>query len=122
MHTFELNENNFLIFAIKNYDVHGCIGITDLEEDLKRFKYLKRLFRRYHLENVLVERLILNHLIVLFNVFGDATSLMLLYKIDQKYWSYLKTFLIYLNRMTMDDIPEVQLDANIANALRKING
>lgn len=122
MQPFELNDNNFLLFAIKHYDVHGCVGITDLEEDLKRFKYLKRLFRRYHLENVLVERLILNHLIVLYNVFGEATTLMLLYKIEQRYWSYLKTFLLYLNRMTIDDIPDVGLDSNIANTLRKING
>ena len=95
--------------------------MSDLEEDLKRFKYIKRLFRRYETTDVLSERLILNHLIVLYNVFGNDTSLMLLYKVEKKYWSYLKTFLVYLNRMTMDDIPDISLDLNVAAALRKIN-
>ena len=70
---------------------------------------------------MLSERLILNHLIVLYNVFGENTSLMLLYKVEKKYWSYLKTFLVYLNRMTMDDIPEIPLDLEVAAALRKID-
>ena len=92
------------------------------EEDLKRFKYIKRLFRRYVTTDVLSERLILNHLIVLYNVFGNETTLMLLYKLENKYWSYLKTFLVYLNRMTVDDIPEIPLDLNIARTLRNIDG
>jgi len=96
--------------------------MSDLEEDLKRFKYIKRLFRRYVTTDVLSERLILNHLIVLYNVFGNETTLMLLYKLENKYWSYLKTFLVYLNRMTVDDIPEIPLDLNIARTLRNIDG
>jgi len=119
---FELNDDNFLIFAIKNYDNRGCLGMSDLEEDLKRFKYIKRLFRRYETTDVLSERLILNHLIVLYNVFGSETTLMLLYKLENKYWSYLKTFLVYLNRMTVDDIPEVSLDLKVARTLRNIDG
>jgi hypothetical protein len=118
---FELNDDNFLIFAIKNYDNPGCLGMSDLEEDLKRFKYIKRLFRRYETTDVLSERLILNHLIVLYNVFGNEASLMLLFKVEKKYWSYLKTFLVYLNRMTMDDIPEIPLDIKVASELRKIS-
>lgn len=118
---FELNDDNFLIFAIKSYDNRGCLGMSDLEEDLKRFKYIKRLFRRYETTDVLSERLILNHLIVLYNVFGENTSLMLLYKVEKKYWQYLKTFLVYLNRMTVDDIPDVPLDLQVATALRKID-
>jgi hypothetical protein len=96
--------------------------MSDLEEDLKRFKYIKRLFRRYETTDVLSERLILNHLIVLYNVFGNETTLMLLYKLENKYWSYLKTFLVYLNRMTVDDIPEVSLDLKVARTLRNIDG
>lgn len=115
---FELNDDNFLIFAIKNYDNPGCLGMSDLEEDLKRFKYIKRLFRRYEMTKVLSDRLILNHLIVLFNVFGSETSLMLLFKVERKYWSYLKTFLVYLNRMTMEDLPDVVLDLEVARVLR----
>jgi len=58
----------------------------------------------------------------LYNVFGNETTLMLLYKLENKYWSYLKTFLVYLNRMTVDDIPDVPLDLQVAAALRKIDG
>jgi hypothetical protein len=118
----ELNDDNFLIFAIQHYDSPGCIGMADIEEDLQRFKYLKRLFRKYHTTKVLSERLILNHIIVLYNVFGEEATIMLLYKINKNYWNYLKTFLLYLNRMSPDDLPEISVDLNIANTLRKING
>ena len=89
---------------------------------LKRFKYLKRLFRKYDVSKVLSERLILNHIIVLYNVFGDEAAVLLLYKIDKKYWSYLKTFLLYLNRMSPEDLSEIPVNLDIANTLRKING
>jgi hypothetical protein len=95
--------------------------MSDLEEDLKRFKYIKRLFRRYAATGNMSERLILNHIIVLYNVFGDAATLMLLFKLnEQNYWSYLKTFLIFLNRMTPDDLPDVTVDLKIAKLLRGI--
>ena len=95
---FELNDDNFLIFAIKSYDNRGCLGMSDLEEDLKRFKYIKRLFRRYETTDVLSERLILNHIIILNNLFGtEAATKMLFYKIDKKFWPQLKTFLVFLN-------------------------
>lgn len=117
----DLNDDNFLIFAIKNYDNPSCNGMSDLEEDLKRFKYIKRLFKRYENTDVLSERLVLNHLIVLYNVFGNAATKMLFYKIEQKYWSYLKTFLVFLNRMTDSSLIEVTLDQRIVKKLRELN-
>lgn len=117
----ELNDDNFLIFAIKNYDNPSCNGMSDLEEDIKRFKYLKRLFKRYENTDVLSERLIINHIVILYNVFGDAATQMLFYKIEPKYWSYLKTFLVFLNRMTDQSMVSVNLDANIVRTLRKLD-
>lgn len=117
----ELNNDNFLIFAIKNYDNPSCNGMSDLEEDLKRFKYIKRLFRRYESTGVLNERLILNHLIVLYNVFDNAATKMLFYKIEKKYWSYLKTFLVFLTRVPENSMLDVTLDKNIVLKLRELH-
>ena len=117
----ELNDDTFLIFAIKNYDNPGCSGMSDLEEDIKRFKYIKRLLRRYQNTSVLNERLIINHIIVLYNVFGDSATTMLFYKLEKQYWSYLKTFLVFLNRVKPEEKVEVMLDMNIIETLRKLN-
>jgi hypothetical protein len=116
-----LNNDTFLIFAIKNYDNPSCNGMSDLEEDVKRFKYLKRLLKRYENTDVLSERLIINHIIVLYNVFGQVTTEMLFFKIEEKYWSYLKTFLVFLNRMTDSNLPHILIDLSVAEKLRKLN-
>jgi len=79
-----LTHENFLIYAIKNYDNPNCRGLHDFYEDLKRFKYLKRLFKRYEKTGRLNERLILNHLIILYNVFGPFATSMLFYKVEKK--------------------------------------
>jgi hypothetical protein len=100
----QLNEDNFLIYAIKNYYSPGSLGMKDLEEDLKRFKYIKRLLNRYAKDGEVSERLILNHLVVLYNVFGDATTDMLFYKLDKQYWPELKTYLVYLHRMPLETV------------------
>ena len=101
--------------------------MDDFEEDMKRFKYLKRLFRRYERTNVLNDRLILNHLIVLYNVLDQAATPLLFFKIDKQHWSMLKTFLVFLNRMPIESIvtggvrgDDIQLDYEIINILRKI--
>lgn len=117
----DVNDENFLEFAIRNYDNPSCNGISDLEEDLKRFKYLKRLFRRYEVSGVLNERLILNHLIVLYNVFGNAATQMLFHKIEQRYWSELKTFLVFLNRITDRSLVQITLDKNVVEKLRGLH-
>lgn len=121
-----LTEDNFLLHAMHHYDNSQCTSITEFEEDLKRFLYLKKLFYRYKINNDLKERLILNHIIVLFNLFGDITSKMLFMKIDKDSWESLTTFLVYLERMP-ENIPEygiklshIQLDEFIIKSLREI--
>ena len=123
----ELNEENYLVYALKNYNSPECSGMDDFEEDVKRFKYLKRLFRRYERSGVLNDRLILNHLIVLYNVFDKAATSLLFYKIDNEHWSILKTFLVFLNRMPMEQIvtggvrgDDIQLDMKVIKILREI--
>jgi hypothetical protein len=94
-----LCDDNFVIFAMKAYDKPNCI-MSEFEEDLKRIKYVKRLIRRYKITGELKERLILNHLIILTNVFGVESSVrMLFYKLDKEDYDILKTFLLFLNFM-----------------------
>jgi hypothetical protein len=94
-----LTDDNFLIYAIKCYDKPNCI-MSEFEDDLKRLKYIRRLIKRYRATSDLKERLILNHIIVLSNVFGtEAAVRMLFFKVDKKDYHILKTVLIYLNYM-----------------------
>lgn len=94
-----LNDDNFMLYAMKCYDKPNAI-VSEFEEDLKRIKYVKRLIKRYKATGELKERLILNHIIILSNVFGiEATVRMLFYKIDSSDYSILKTFLLFLNYM-----------------------
>lgn len=115
----DLNDDNFLMFAMKSYDSPNCI-MSEFEEDLKRIKYIKRLIKRYKTTGELKERLILNHLIILSNVFGTKNSVrMLFYKIDEEDYDILKTFLIFLEYM-----PSVVLGIrgkNINSADVKVN-
>ena len=105
----ELNEENHLLFAIKLYENPHASTMEDFEEDLKRFKYIKRLLKKYVVQGELKHHLILNHLIICFNVFGEGTVPLLFYKIEKEYWSILKTFLVFLNRIP--DYPKSQLDS-----------
>ena len=95
----DLNDNNYLLFAIKNYENPQAITKEDFEDDLKRIKYVKRLLKRYKNTGELRTHLILNHLIVLFNVFGDAAVPLLFFKLDEELWSSTKSFLKFLNRI-----------------------
>ena len=95
----ELNENNYLLFAIKFYDNPQALTREDFEDDLKRIKYVKRLLKRYKNTGVLKTHLILNHLTVLFNVFDDATVPLLFYNLERELWPYIKSFLVFLNRL-----------------------
>ena len=95
----ELNEDNYLLFAIKNYENPQAVTKDDFDDDLNRFKYVKRLLRRYKKTGELKSHLILNHFIVLYNVFGDAATPLLFYKIDKDLWSVTKTFMVFLNRV-----------------------
>lgn len=122
----KLNENNFLLYAMHHYDNPQCHNVQEFEEDMKKFLYLKKLMSRYKNKGELRERLILNHIIVLYNIFGDAATRMLFYKIDESCWDVLATFLVYLNRMP-DSIPEfnivssnITLDEALIKVLREI--
>ena len=117
----ELTEENFEIFAAKNYNNLQCIDIEEFREDLARFKYLKRLLRKYIQTGEIQERLVLNHLIIIYNVFGiEAANKMAFYRIEDELWSALKTFLIYLNYLPENDRIEIPVDMKIAAILRKI--
>jgi len=95
----ELNEGNYLLFAIKFYDNPQAITKDDFEDDLKRIKYIKRLLKRYKNSGELKTHLILNHLTVLFNVFSDAAVPLLFYNLEYELWPYIKSFLIFLDRI-----------------------
>lgn len=116
----ELNSDTFLLFAIKNYDNPGCSGLKEFYDDLKRFKYIKRLFKRYKCTGDLKERLIINHLVVINNLFGPpAAYKMLVFKIDSDYKNELNSFLLYLNMLDgLTD--ETQFDQEILEKLRKL--
>ena len=122
----ELNKNNYLIFAIKFYDNPQSLTKEDFDNDLKRFKYVKRLLNRYkntkNIEDLKVH-LILNHLIVLFNVFNDAAVPLLFYNLDESHWSTIKSFLIFFNRLPefpKTFINTIQEDQNCLSLLRTI--
>ena len=94
----ELNEDNYLLFAIKFYDNPQALTMEDFESDLKRIRYVKRLLKKYKNTGEIKTHLVLNHLIVLFNVFSDATIPLLFYNLDEDLWPPLKSFLLFLNR------------------------
>ena len=114
----ELNDDNFILFAIKNYENPQAVTKDDFDKDLNHFKYIKRLLKRYKNTGELKTHLLLNHFIVLYNIFGDAATPMLFYKIEEDLWSVMKTFVIFLNRLPetpkcfMHDVP-VDLDCLI---------
>ena len=117
----KITPQNVVMYAIKNYDNPQCEGEKEFEDDLKRFKYIKRLLRRYYETGDLKERLLLNHLIVLNNVFSiEAATTLLLYKIQPSYWPALKSFLIYLNSIQEDELKEIEHDESVLDILGKI--
>jgi hypothetical protein len=126
----DLNDDTFLMFAMREYNNMQCTDIEEFYDDLKKIKYIKRLFNSYRNNGQLKERLILNHLIIFYNVFTvQAGTRILFYKIEKDFWSILKTFLIYLDRMPdkIDSIrgeiiltSDIQLDDGIISRLRTI--
>jgi hypothetical protein len=119
----ELNENNFLLFAIKHYENPQAVTKEDFERDLNHFKYIKRLLKRYKKSGELKTHLILNHFIILYNIFGEATTPMLFFKIERELWSSLKSFIIFLNRLPeypKTRIHDIQVDLYCLKELNKI--
>lgn len=120
-----LSDDNFLLYAIKAYDNPSCISIDEFYDDLNRVKYIKRLFNKYDLKKNLKDRLLLNHILVLNNVFGvEACSRILFFKTEPRYHSYLKTFLYFMKilpkKVPEVDIEEIPLDHRIMKVLKEI--
>ena len=127
----DLNEKNFLLYAMKEYDNPQCVQVEEFYDDLKKVKYIKRLLNQYLNEGILKERLLLNHIIVFYNVFPvRSATRMLFLKIEEEFWPILKTFLVYLSYMPeiIDSIngrsilsDEIQLDQHVVDRLRKFD-
>jgi len=116
-----LTESNLLLYAAKHYYNPRFSDIDEFYEDLKRFKYVKRLVNRYLDDKDLSERLILNHLIVIFNAFGIEPSInMLKVKLDERHWPVIKPFLVFLKYITNDQLVGIEMDNRVIEALRKI--
>ena len=116
-----LTSDNIIMFAMKHYDNPSAVDKKEFLDDMKRFKYLKRLFRKYDTSGILKTRLILNHIIVLANVFGvDASTTLMFFKIDRQHWSILKTFLVYLHYMPENDLTNIRINHNVMIELGKI--
>ena len=119
----ELNEDNFLLFAIKNYENPQAVTKEDFDKDLNHFKYIKRLLKRYKNTGELKTHLLLNHFIILYNIFGEATTPMLFFKIETELWSTMKTFIVFLGRLPeypKSNIHDIQVDLNCMKELYKI--
>lgn len=117
----ELTHKTFTIFAAQNYTNPTCIDSEEFFNDIKRFKYIKRLFNRYRSTQELSERLILNHLIVIFNCWGFESGIeMLALKIEPEHWNALKPFLVFLKAITNEDLVGIDMDKYVIEQLRKI--
>ena len=117
----KITNDNIIMFAIKHYDNPQCEGEKEFYDDMKRFKYIKRLLRKHNDTGILKERLLLNHIIVLKNLFGaEACVTLLLFKIQKEYWETLKSFLLYLNIVRNDELSEIIANQEVLEVLRKL--
>ena len=128
----DLNEKNFLLYAMQHYNNPQCIEVEEFNDDLKKIKYIKRLFNQYVAEGTLKERLLLNHIIIFYNVFPPkAATRILFYKIEEQFWPILKTFLFYLKLMPEDKIEsimgreiktsDISFDQTVVDSLREFD-
>ena len=116
-----ITTQNFVMYAVKHYENPQCEGEKEFHDDMKRFKYIKRLFKKYSMSGQLKERLLLNHIIVLRNLFGtEACVTLLLFKTQKEYLGVLKSFLIFLNMIREDELREIEEDKNVLEILRKL--
>ena len=119
----ELTEENFLLFAIKNYENPQAVTKEDFDKDLNHFKYIKRLLKRYKNTGELKTHLLLNHFIILYNIFGEATTPMLFFRIERDLWDSLKTFVVFLNKLPNHPkcyIHDIQMDLYCLSELNKV--
>ena len=119
----ELNEENFLLFAIKNYENPSAVTREDFDKDLNHFRYIKRLLKRYKSSGELKVHLLINHFIILYNIFGDAATPMLFYKIEKNLWSAIKSFIVFLDKLPEHPhtyIHDIEADEVCLQELRSI--
>ena len=116
-----ITSDNVMMFAIKHYDNPQCEGEKEFHDDMKRFKYIKRLLRKHKDHSILKERLLLNHIIILNNLFGpEACVTLLLFKIQREHWETLKSFLLFLNIMRENELSDVEENQEVLDILRKL--
>ena len=118
-----LNEDNFLLFAFKNYENPQAVTKEDFDKDLNHFKYIKRLLKRYKNTGVLKTHLLLNHFIFLYNIFGEAATPMLFFKIEEDLWASMKSFIMFLNKLPeypKTYMHDIQVDINCLSQLYEI--
>lgn len=120
----ELTEKNFLIFAIQNYNNPQVISKDDFDRDMNHFKYIKRLIKKYKKTGELKTHLLLNHFIIIYNIFGEAATPMLFYKIEPDLWDTVKTFILFLNRIPeypkRTGLHDIQVDIQCLSELQMI--
>ena len=117
----KITTDNIMMFAIKHYDNPQCEGEKEFHDDMKRFKYIKRLLRKYKETGIFKERLLLNHIIILNNLFGpEACVTLLLFKIQKEYWETLKSFLLFLNMIREDELNYINENIDVLRILRKL--
>ena len=119
----ELNESNYMLFAIKFYDNPQAVPKDDFESDLKRIRYIKRLLKRYKNTGELKIHLIMNHLIILFNVFKDAAVPLLFYNLEEDLWPIVKSFLVFLKRIPeypKTKVDTIDIDQNVIKQLNNL--
>ena len=112
------NDETFILFAAKHYDNPNCNGLVEFNQDLKMYQNIRRMFIRFESNEYINERLIINYIVTLNNLFGVSNNIrMLLYKIDERLWQYLRPFMLYLN-MDTEELKEVPLNQYIVGKLR----
>jgi len=116
----ELNESNYIMFAMKHYENPQAVTQEDFYDDMKRFKWIKRLLNKYNNTGEMNVPLLLNHFIIIYNIFGDAATPLLFYRIDSELWNILKTFIVYLDRLPeypISYIHTIDIDQNCMDIL-----
>ena len=117
----DLNNDNFELYAARYYDNPSCLDVQDFYDDLARFKYIIRLLRKYRETGIIQERLVLNHIISIYNVFNIyAANRMMFYRIESDLWPQIKTFLVYLNYIPETQYQDITIDVKIAKKLQAI--
>ena len=123
MNFTELTEDNYVLFAIKYYDNPSAVTKEDFLDDLRRFKYIKRLINKYLKNGEVKLHLLLNHIIIVYNVFNEAATPLLFFKMDKEYWSIIKSIMIFLERypsVETDTLKNIPINEQIIKELKSL--